>query len=126
MRPHFLIPLLACTLLAACGVPQATLDDARTQTFLALQPPGDDAAVRVALANQADAWTNLSQGLRQRTFGGHLPPDAQFLALIDRTATIARRQRELISLHQDDPALNRQLYSAFAARWREMNEYLSK
>lgn len=128
MRKRLLVPFLACTLLAACGVPPSVLDDARIQAFLAQHPPlpNDDAAIRTALAQQADAWDHLAQGLRQRTLGGRLPPDPQFLALIDRTAAIAHRQRDLIAQHQDDPVLNRQLQAAFAARWHDVQEYFSK
>jgi hypothetical protein len=126
MPARFLGLLLALCLLSACGVPPAALDFARTQNARALATPNDDASVRAALASQADAWQQFAAALRQRTFGGLTPPDAPYLALVDRTAAIAARQRTLQQLQRDDPALNRQLLNQFAQRWQQAATYLQQ
>src|SRR5579884_972026 len=94
--------------LAGCGVPrEAGMLAAQNASVATTMPAGDD-AVRAQLAAQADAWGNLSGLMHKNVFGGITGVDARFVELVDETAAIAKRQRDLISQGKDDPAFDRQ------------------
>ena len=125
-RILLILTVTAAMMLAACGVPRAAGTLAAQYAASATTLPQDDAAVRQQLAAEDAAWTNLSQLLRQHAFGGITGVDPGFVQLIDQTAALAKRQHELITENQDDPALNRQALQRFNGLWQSTNTYLNQ
>jgi len=110
--------------LAGCGVPRQTLEIARLQA--ALPVPPDEPQVRAALQRQADAWAQFADLLQQRELGGIGQVDATFVALVQRTAAVARRQVQIMAQKQDDPAVNRDVLEEFTRRWQQSQRYLEQ
>ena len=79
------LPLL---LLAACGVPQASLQLARQQSALPADNLTDD-QVTAALRNQADQWNAMAALVNKQELGGIPFVDPNFLNLVHQTAAAA-------------------------------------
>jgi len=115
--------LLAAALLAGCGVPRQAGRIAAQQAALLGTVAPDDAAVRAALLAQTDAWDSMAAMVQEhQPLGITAGPD--FIALVEQTATLARRQRDLIQQGADDPALNRQTLEQLRKLWGDVQRYL--
>jgi hypothetical protein len=112
--------------LGACGVPRQAGVLAAQCAAVATTAPADDTAVRQQLAAQDAAWANLAQLLQQQQFGGITGVDPQFIQLVDQTAALAKRQHDLITQNQDDPAFDRQALQRFNDLWQSANRYLNQ
>jgi hypothetical protein len=110
--------------LSACGVPRESLQLVYSQVGLPAENLSDD-DVAAALRSQSEQWQRLSDLLRQQQLGGILFVDQHFVDLVHQTTADAKRLRELIDTHQDDPALRRELLAAFKKLWGQAELYLS-
>ena len=118
--------MIAATCLCACGAPRAAGQLAQRQSAaLSAVPPGDDAAVRVALLAQAEAWKALSTMTREQVPLG-VTIDSDFAALVRQTAQLAQRQRELIQQGADDPVQNRAALVTLQKLWADAAKYLGQ
>ena len=117
--------IVALALISGCGVPRAAGPLAAQGVATLTTMPADDAGVREALIHQADAWTQLAVLVRSREFGGIGGVDQSFIALVEQTAALARRQRDLIDAGQDDPTLNRAALEKLRALWADAAKYLN-
>jgi hypothetical protein len=111
--------------LAGCGVPRSAGQFALRQEGLAAGVADDDASIRAALAGQADAWISMEQFMRQRQPGG-TAVKADFAALVEQAAALARREKALIDAGEDDPAANRRALAAMRKMWGDVRAYLGK
>ena len=110
-------------LVMGCGAPREAGTLARQEVALLAATPADDAAVRDALSAQAEAWSSLAT-LVQRHDGFGTAVGADFIDVVQRTAALACRQRELIVQGRDDPALNRQNLEHLRELWADAARYL--
>ena len=118
--------VLACLLLAGCGVPRAALEQARVGAVVTKGVPTDETGVREALRRQAPRWEAFAQTLRQRELGGVLWVEEGFVDLVERTAALARRQVELMDAGEDQAELNRAVLTEMAGLWEEARRYLGQ
>jgi hypothetical protein len=115
-------------LLGGCGVPGEAGRLAREEVAALAPGPGgaeDEAEVRAALVEQADAWEEL-RGLVQKRVVGGVPVGEDFLALVEEVAALARRQKELIAAGLDDAAGDAAALEKMRAMWEEAARYLGK
>jgi hypothetical protein len=120
---HVVLMGVWAILIMGCGAPREAGVLARQEAALLAAAPADDAAVRSALAAQADAWETMAALVQRRDVFG-TPVDAAFIELVQRTAVLACRQRDLIAHGQDDPALNRQNLERLQRLWSGAARYL--
>ena len=111
--------------LAACGVPREA-GRLAAQESAAATMPGEDAAVRQQLQQEAEAWSTLSALLQKQELGGITAVDAGFVQLVNQAAAVAKRQNDLISQHQDDATLNRDTLQHFNHLWQGADRYLNQ
>jgi hypothetical protein len=124
MRTLWVAMALWALLAAGCGVPrEAARLAAQEEAWLGAA--ADDAAVRAALAGQAEAWEAMADLAQRREIFG-TAVDAEFIDLVKQTAALARRQRDLIAAGQDDPALNRQTLQQLRQLWADTRRYLGE
>jgi hypothetical protein len=117
--------VLVAVLLAGCGVPREAGRVAGREAALLGSVASDDDTVRQALVGQADAWDSMAAMVqRHEAFG--VTVGADFVALVEQTADLARRQRELIEQGKDDPAANRQALEQMRKLWADVQRYLGE
>jgi hypothetical protein len=117
--------VVGAALLAGCGAGPEAGRLARQERALLAAVPGDDASVRAALADQADAWAAL-EGLLARQVPFGVPASDAFRARVREVAALSRRQRALIAAGEDDAASNRAALSHLAAMWAHVGRYLGE
>ncbi len=120
---RFVWVVLAAVALSGCGVPREAGGLARREAAVRGAAAADDAAVRAALAGQAEAWEALAGMARRREVLG-VAVGADFVALVDQAAALARRQGELIAAGEDEAALNREALERMRKLWGEVERYL--
>lgn len=63
--------------------------------------------------------------MRQRQPGG-TAVKADFAALVEQAAALARREKALIDAGEDDPAANRRALAAMRKMWGDVRAYLGE
>ncbi len=111
--------------LAGCGVPREAGALAAQEVSLLAAAGDDDAAVKAALTGQTEAWNSLSGLLSRRELGG-AAVTADFAALVEQAAALARRQKALMDAGQDDPADDRRALQAMEKMWQDVRTYLGE
>ena len=117
--------LVVVMLLAGCGVPKSAATFAVRQEGLVAAVGEDDASIRAALAGQADAWRSMREFMQMRALGG-TAVKADFAALVEQAAALAKREKELIDAGQDNPAANRRALQAMRKMWGDVKTYLGQ
>ncbi len=121
MRTIFLAAVMAM-MLTGCGAPRQAATLAAAEAAMAV--PTTDADIRTQLAAQDAQWAQLAQLLQQREFGG-ISVDSTFINLVNQTATLAKRQHDLITQNLDNAQANRQAMQSFQQLWQSTSKTLN-